>query len=260
MFKDRNSLIKGMIFDIEGTLTIDQKAIDEVAMTLEYLRAKGYQMRFVTNMTGKTPKQLSDNLKILGFYIEADEIETSVTTAIKYLDQHFKDSKGFLALPSTLQSQFSHIQQDHQSPEFVVLGDLEDEMNYALLNKIFSYLRNGAQLIAFHRNLFFMRDNEYLLDTGIYIDAFEKLLFHKTIITGKPSKEIFVTAMTSMGLKSDEVIIIGDDINTDIKGAELLGITSVLVETGKFQLTKGAIVPECVGLFIPNASMLKKYF
>lgn len=260
MFKDRTPSIKGMIFDIEGTLIIDQRAIDGAAMTIEYLRAKAYQIRFVTNMTGKTPKQLSDDLKLLGFQIETNEIETSVTTAIKYLDQHFKDCKGFLALPSALQSQFSHIQQDHQSPEFVVLGDLEDEMNYALLNKILSYLRNGAQLIAFHRNLFFMRDNEYLLDTGIYIDAFEKLLSHKTIITGKPSQEIFVTAMTSMGLKSDEVIIIGDDINTDIKGAESLGIASVLVETGKFQLTEGAMVPESVELLIPNVRMLKEYF
>lgn len=180
MSKDRNPEIKGMIFDIEGTLTIDQKAIEGAAMTLEYLRGKGYQMRFVTNMTGKTSMQLSDDLKDLGFQIKADEIETSVTTAIKYLDQHFKDRKGFLALPSALQSQFSHISQDEQSPEFVVLGDLEDEMNYALLNKIFGYLRNGAQLITFHRNLFFMRNNEYLLDTGIYIDAFEKLLSCKT--------------------------------------------------------------------------------
>lgn len=157
MFKERKSSIKGMIFDIEGTLTIDQKAIDGAAMTLEYLRTKGYQIRFVTNMTGKTPKQLSDDLKTLGFQIEADEIETSVTTAIKYLDQHFKNRKGFLALPSALHPQFSHILQNRQSPEFVVLGDLEDEMNYELLNKIFGYLRNGAQLIAFHRNLFFMR-------------------------------------------------------------------------------------------------------
>lgn len=82
----------------------------------------------------------------------------------------------------------------------------------------------------------------------------------KPVITGKPSKEIFVTAMTSMGLTSDEVIIVGDDINTDIKGAELLGITSILVETGKFQLSESTTVPECVGLFIPNVGMLKKYF
>lgn len=260
MFKERKPLIKGMIFDIEGTLTMDQKAIDGAAITLEYLRGKGYQIRFVTNMTGKTPTQLAEYLQGLGFRIKPNEINTSVTTALQYLGQHFKDRKGFLALPSALKPQFLYIQQDEQSPEFVILGDLEDEMSYALLNKIFGYLRNGAQLIAFHRNLFFMRNNEYLLDTGIYIDAFEKVLSHETIITGKPSREIFVTAMASMGLNPDEVIIIGDDINTDIEGAKSLGITSVLVETGKFQLTENTRVPECVGLFIPSVRMLKEYF
>lgn len=44
----------------------------------------------------------------------------------------------------------------------------------------------------------------------------------------------FKIALKSMGLSNNEVIAVGDDIKTDVKGAKFLGIYSVLVKTGKY--------------------------
>jgi 4-nitrophenyl phosphatase len=52
------------------------------------------------------------------------------------------------------------------------------------------------------------------------------------IIIGKPEPILFQMAVEKMGLLPEQVIMVGDRLDTDIKGARLAGIYSVLVETG----------------------------
>ncbi|WP_089603937.1 HAD-IIA family hydrolase [Acinetobacter piscicola] len=230
-----NSKIKGIIFDIDGTLILNDQAISGAVNTISILRNAGVVLRFVTNTTGRTSEQLSSKLNELGFDIKSHEIITSVTACLRFIQQTYHDHAGFLAIPYNLQSQFLEVKQTRVNPAFVVLGDLDEEFDYEVLNRVFNYIKGGAQLITFHRNPYFFRDRQTWLDSGAFTIALEYASGQKAIVTGKPAPEMFESAVASMGLNRNEVIVVGDDVTSDIQGAKNASLDWYLVETGKFK-------------------------
>jgi inorganic pyrophosphatase len=115
-----------------------------------------------------------------------------------------------------------------------VLGDIDDQFTNRLMNALFNQIREGAQLIVFHRNLYFRYDGEYHLDSGAYTLALEKATQSQAIVTGKPSPIFFEEIVKGMELNKTDVVVIGDDLSTEILGANQSKIDSVLVETGKY--------------------------
>ena len=232
--------VKGVIFDIDGTLVSNNQPLPGAIEALASLRARGVMLRLVTNTTSRTAEQLGAVLRALGFDIQDNEIMTSVDMCLDFLRQNYHDQAGYLAIPEGIQSQFAKIRQTSNYPAFVVLGDLDEAFDYEVLNRVFNYMRNGAQLITFHRNPFFFRNGKTWLDSGAFTLALELICDKKAIVTGKPSPEMFERAVLSMGLEKHEVIVVGDDVSSDMMGAKQAGLTGYLVATGKFK-------PEHVG-------------
>ena len=87
------------------------------------------------------------------------------------------------------------------------------------------------------------------LSAGPFVVALETATGKSATVVGKPAKSFFDLALQDMGLAADEVVMIGDDILTDIGGAQAAGMRGILVRTGKFRedvtLTVG-IKPDAV--------------
>lgn len=231
--------IKGLIFDIDGTLILHNKPLAGAIDTINALRQADIKLRFVSNATGQSPEQLAQKLQRMGFKLNADEIQTSVTACRHLLTGEFKGKTGYIAIPDAsrkiLADALDNIQQTEDKPDFVLMGDLGSEFDYHVLNKIFNYLLQGAQLITFHRNPYIFRDDQTWLDSGAFTMAFETITKRSAIVTGKPFPALFDGAAKSMGLSNDQVLVVGDDISADIPGAINAGMTSALVCTGKFK-------------------------
>jgi HAD superfamily hydrolase (TIGR01458 family) len=117
------------------------------------------------------------------------------------------------------------------------------------MNAAFRALNNGAELIAAAKNRYFKdQDGVLSMDAGGFIAALEFATGKEVKIIGKPSETFFHLAVDSMGLEPDEVLMVGDDIEADIKGAQDAGLKAALVKTGKFQPSdlKRGIVPDFV--------------
>jgi len=88
----------------------------------------------------------------------------------------------------------------------------------------FAYFRVKWFLIIsifyFISSKYYKEGNELVLDLGAYTAALEYACDTKAIIMGKPSKEYYSAAIESMNLKPEDVVMIGDDINSDIGGAQ----------------------------------------
>jgi ribonucleotide monophosphatase NagD (HAD superfamily) len=52
---------------------------------------------------------------------------------------------------------------------------------------------------------------------------------------GKPSAAFFRAALKHLGLPPEQVALVGDDIDSDIAGAQSLGMVGILVKTGKYR-------------------------
>ena len=68
------------------------------------------------------------------------------------------------------------------------------------------------------------------------------------VVVGKPDPTFYGAAVDALGVPADQVVMIGDDLHTDVEGAQLAGLKGVLVRTGKFSASDltGSVRPDAV--------------
>ncbi len=225
--------IKGILFDIGGVLYVGDAPIDGARELILELK-KDYKLRFLTNTTRKPPKMLYQKLKSMGFEIEADEIFTALEAAKRVVQN--ANAKAVTILTEEAEKFFGEFHCINTKSEFVVVGDAGENFNYTRLNRAFRTLINGATLIAAAKNRYFKdSDGELSMDAGGFVRALEYASGVEAKVVGKPSREFFDLVVESMGLENKDVIMVGDDIESDIAGAIAAGIKTVLVKSGKFR-------------------------
>lgn len=225
---------KAFLIDLDGTLYFKNEPFPGAIQTVRYLREKGYQIRFLTNVTAKTPKMLYEEMRALGFDVLEREIFNASYACLLYLRSQPRARCHFM-VDDFVRSFFNEIPTDNESPDFVVLGDYGEKFDFHSLNRAFQLLMDGAELIALQKSPYWVSPEEIRLDCGAFAALLEYASNKTAKVMGKPSELFFEIALDSLQLSPSEVIMVGDDITTDILGAERMGMRSVLVRTGKYQ-------------------------
>jgi HAD superfamily hydrolase (TIGR01458 family) len=247
--------IKGLLFDIGGVLYVGDNMIPGANDAIASLKTI-YPMRFLTNTTRRTPLVMMDKLNAMGFSVKSEELFTALDATKNYVIS--QNGRVSTLLTDEAASWFKGLESD--TPDFVVVGDAHLNFNYERLNVAFRHLQEGAVLIAAAKNRYFQdEDSRLSMDAGGFIAGLEFAADVEAKIIGKPSKDFFHLAVASMGLDPEEVMMVGDDIISDIKGAQDAGLKTGLVKTGKFQssdLDKGIIPDLCVDDVTELSSLL----
>ncbi|MEE9441187.1 MAG: TIGR01458 family HAD-type hydrolase [candidate division Zixibacteria bacterium] len=249
--------IKGVLFDLDGVLYIGNQIIPGAVEAIEYLRQKQIPCRFSTNTTTKSRGVLFRKITSLGLPIKQEEIISAPQAAIRYL-RKIGQPKCYLCLNDDLKDDFSEFAQTDTNPDYVIIGDIWDKWNYEIMNRIFRFLIEGAELIALHKGRYWREPDGLHIDIGVFITGLEYASGKKAIVIGKPSPEFFTAAVEDMNLAPAEVIMIGDDIESDVGGAQNAGLRGVLVKTGKYRedlVSKSKIVPDAI---IDSVAQLSK--
>jgi ribonucleotide monophosphatase NagD (HAD superfamily) len=130
------------------------------------------------------------------------------------------------------------------------VGDLGGQWTYALMQEAFGYLLDGAILVALSRDRYWRRGDDLALDAGPFVAGLEYATSREALLVGKPSLEFFRAAVASLGPGApagESLAMIGDDLWSDIRGAQLAGYQGWLVRTGKFRedaLRDSGITPD----------------
>lgn len=226
--------IKGLLFDLDGVLYVDNLAIDGAIEAVQKIRASGMPCRFVTNTSTMSLASLQQKLANMGFKIDANEIISAPQATLLYLKRQ-PNPICRLLLADDVRRDFAAFKQSDTDANFIVIGDIGDAWTYPLLNQLFKCLMHGAQLIAIHKNKFWQTAYGLQMDIGGFIDALEYASGAKAMIIGKPSPDFFKIALDDMGIAAHEAAIIGDDIDADIGGGQQSGLSGILVKTGKYR-------------------------
>jgi phospholysine phosphohistidine inorganic pyrophosphate phosphatase len=238
--------VKVVLFDLDGTLYNGERALPGAIEATGRLRAQGIALRFVTNTTSRGRAVLTEKLRRLGFQASESEVFNPTAAAGAYLRQQGA-SALILTLPTALPD-FAGVQQDDERPDYVVVGDLGDQWTYALLNKAFRLLHAGARLIALGMSRYWLASDGLRLDVGPFVAALEYASGVKPVVLGKPDAEFYRLVLTDAGVGPSQALMVGDDIQTDVAGAQAAGLWAVLVRTGKFteaDLARG-ITPDAI--------------
>lgn len=221
---------KAVLIDLAGVLHTSDAALPGAVQALDRLRASGLALRFLTNTT-RTPSQiLLAKLQGMGFTMSASEIQTAALAA-----RTLVRSRGLHPLWLVHPDIADEMGPSHTVPDCVVLGDMGNYFSYAVLNQAFRLLMQGVPLIAMARNRYFMEADGLSLDMGAFVAGLEYSTGIKADITGKPAPAFFEAALSELGLRPAEAVLIGDDLLDDIGGAQAAGIPGILVRTGKYR-------------------------
>ena len=225
---------KAFLIDMDGTLYFKGEPCPGAIETVNYLRQKQYQLRFLTNTTAKTPKMLHAQMQALGFNICEDEIFNATYACLQYLRAQPKVSCHFM-VDDAVKAFFKEIPIDDDAPDFVVVGDYGEGFDFHALNRAFRLLMNGTELIALQKNLYWFSAEGMFLDCGAFVTLLEAAAGKTATMMGKPSETFFNIALESLQISPNEAVVVGDDITSDIVGAERMKMRSILVKTGKFK-------------------------
>ncbi len=225
---------KAFLIDLDGTLYFKGEPYPGAIETINYLRQKKYQLRFLTNTTAKTPKMLHAQMQALGFDIYEDEIFNATYACLQYLHAQPKN-RCHLMVDDAVKAFFKEIPVDDDAPDFVVVGDYGEGFDFHALNHAFRLLMNGAELIALQKNLYWFSAEGMFLDCGAFVTLLEAATGKTAKVMGKPSETFFNIALESLQCSPSEAIVVGDDITSDILGADRMAMRSILVKTGKFK-------------------------
>lgn len=239
---------QGLLLDLDGTVYEDETAIPGAAKAIRALREGGLPIRFVTNTTRLTRDALRRRLESHEISAGADEIFTPPLAASTWL-REIGIRRVAICLPKHCFEEFADFEIDDERPEVVVVGDLGREWTFERVNQAFRWLLGGAELVALHRNRYWKTEGGLTIDAGAYVAALEYASGKSAILVGKPSRPLFEAAAHSMGLEPPAIAMVGDDLVSDVAGAQEAGALGILVRTGKFrrqQLQDSAVKPDLV--------------
>ena len=229
---------KALLIDIDGVLTVSWRALPGAVEAIRELRALGVPMRFLTNTTSRTRRVLSETLTRAGIEIPPAEIMSAAVATATYVRTVYPGARCFVLTNGEVTEEFAGINLvgPTESADVVVLGGAGVEYSHDALNGVFRQLQEGARLVAMHRNLYWQTGNRLTLDTGAYLAGLEMASGTQATVIGKPAPEFFKAALEDLNLPaSPSVVMVGDDLEADIAGAKGIGLTSLLVRTGKFR-------------------------
>lgn len=236
--------LKAVLCDIGGVLYVGDRPVEGAIEAVAALRSR-YHIRFLTNTTQKTGTQVVEKLRAMGFAVEAHEVLTALDVTKRYLKE--RDAGAELLLTDDAIAFFDDLRD--LTKRFVVVGDAQQNFTYERMNRAFRLLQDGAKLLAAAKNRYFKdADGKLSMDAGGFVAALEYAAGCRAEIIGKPSAAFYTQACASMGVSPAETVMIGDDIESDVGGAQAAGLRAILVETGKFtphDLERG-IVPDAV--------------
>jgi HAD superfamily hydrolase (TIGR01458 family) len=228
---------KGILFDLDGVLYTGEHAIEGAADALRRIRDSGMLCRFVTNTSTLSKLSLHRKLLDLGLPVAADEVLSSTQATLRFLRQQ-REQPCCLLLADEVRRDFEELPQaEIEQAQYIVLGDIGDELTPPLLNRVFNRLLEGGRLIAVHKNRFWQTREGLQMDIGGYVAALEYCSGRPALVMGKPAPDFFQVALCDLGLAAGEVAIVGDDIDADIAGGQAVGLHAILVRTGKYRQT-----------------------
>jgi len=229
--------VDGLLLDIDGVLTVSWEPIDGAIDTLDRLHDRGPPFRLITNTTTHTRDALAGTLRTAGFTVDADDIITAVVATAAYIRAAHPGARVSLLSDGDAREDLDGITLvgPDDPADVVVIGGASDDFTYATINHIFRLLMNGAALVGMHRNMFWRTNDGLELDGGAYIAGLEEATGVRATICGKPAPTYFHTALEQLGVPVNRAAMVGDDVVNDVLAAQAIGMTGVLVRTGKFR-------------------------
>jgi NagD protein len=225
--------LKNYIMDMDGVLISGRTLIPGADTFIERLKERGAEYLVLTNNPLYTPRDLSHRLRIAGLDISAERIFTSAMAAARFLNAQKPNGTAFVVGESGLTEavhSIGYVITDH-NPDYVVLGETHT-YNIEQVTKAIRLVAAGAHFIATNPDPSGLSEKGLVPACGAMAALIQAASGFSPFFVGKPNPLMMRTALNYLDVHSEDTVMIGDRMDTDIIAGVESGMETILVLTG----------------------------
>ena len=224
---------KSYLIDMDGVIVRGNELIPGADGFLDRLQQRQIKYLILTNNPLYTPRDLLHRLLRIGVNVTADHIYTSALATAQFLKKQMPDGTAFVIGESGLTQalhEAGYVLTDH-SPDYVVVGETT-ALNYERLTQAVRLVSQGARFIATNPDPNGPGDGGLVPACGAITAFIEAATGVQPYFIGKPNALMMRTALRYLNEHSENTIMVGDRMDTDIRVGTEAGLETVLVLTG----------------------------
>lgn len=225
---------QGYLIDLDGTIYLGKEIIPTGKRFIERLQKRGIPFLLVTNNTTKTPAAVCRRLaEEFAIQVSEEQIYTASLATIDFMKEQARGPKVYVIGESGLIDLIlsAGFIWDEETPDYVVVG-MDTHLTYEKLSLATLAIRKGAMFIGTNPDKNIPTDRGLLPGAGSLISLLQTSTQVEPVIIGKPQAIIMEEAVKLLNLTKEEVLMVGDNYETDIQAGIKNGVDSLLVLSG----------------------------
>lgn len=220
------------LLDMDGVLLRGRTPVPGAGEFLERLRAAGKRFLVLTNNPIFTPGDLAHRLSSMGLEVPAEVVFTSALATAHFVESQRPGAKVFAVGESGLTTALHGVGcvLTDINPEYVVLGEGRIEMD--VITKAVRLVAAGARFVLTNPDVAGPDEAGIVPAAGAVAAMIETATGRAPYVVGKPNPYMFRAALKHLDAHSDETVMVGDNLRTDIRGGMEAGLATILVLSG----------------------------
>jgi NagD protein len=224
---------KNYLIDMDGVLLKGRTVIPGAEQFVERLKTRGAEFLVLTNNPMYTPRDLAHRMHIIGLEIPKERIFTSAMATARFLGTQKPKGTAFVIGESGLTEAIhgeGYVITEHQ-PDYVVLGETH---SYVIewITKAVRLVDQGARFVATNPDPVGPSESGIVPACGAMAALIERATGVSAFFVGKPNPLMMRTALNYLGVHSENTVMVGDRMDTDIIAGVESGMETILVLSG----------------------------
>ena len=224
---------KGFICDMDGVIYHGNRLLPGVKEFVDWLYREGKQFLFLTNSSERSPRELQQKLARMGLEVDESHFYTSALATARFLSTQAPGCTAYvIGAPGLFNALYdAGITMNDVNPDYVVLGETQT-YNYDNIVKAVQLVRQGARLISTNPDMTGPSENGIVPACRAFVAPIELAAGKSAYFVGKPNPLMMRTGLRMLGVHSDEAVMIGDRMDTDMIAGIETGLDTALVLSG----------------------------
>lgn len=224
---------KGYICDMDGVIYHGNSILKGVDKFVEWLLTEKKNFLFLTNSSERTPKELQQKLERMGLEVDESHFYTSALATAKFLQNQSQEKTVYAIGEAGLLNALydAGFTMNDVNPEYVVVGETRN-YNFENMMKAVHLVEKGAKLIGTNPDISAPSEHGLIPACRAIISPIEMVTGKSAYFVGKPNPLMMRTGLKMLGVHSQEAVMIGDRMDTDVIAGIESGMSTVLVLSG----------------------------
>ncbi len=219
--------------DMDGVIYAENKLIEGAKEFIDTLKKNRNKFLFLTNNSRQTPLDLSKKLAMLGIEVPSERIFTSAIATAKFLNKQKRRGTAYVigdaGLYNALHDIGYHMTEFH--PDYVVIGETRS-YSFEMIEKACNFILEGAKFIGTNPDTTGPKELGIVPSVGALATPIERATGITPYFVGKPNPLMMRTALRILGSHSENTVMIGDRMDTDMVAGIETGLETILVLSG----------------------------